>query len=153
VRYAYLLYFPSKCVFSVHNRKIRTQADLDLRFNHAALDLTERGYDFRECDLAACFSAGRQSSHETCCGDLQFLILHVPVGPGSHDLKRTIDPILMSVRRCEIPYDEKGILVDGAKGQILIPVKITLTETHLSWLKSRLPLAVTGIEIGSPRDL
>jgi len=64
-------------------------------------------------------------------------------------MERTVAPILNSVRRCEIPYDEKGVVVDSVKGQVLIPVKITLTETHLSCLKSRLPLAVTGIEVGS----
>jgi len=80
---------------------------------------------------------------------LQFLILHLPLGPGEVDMERTVAPVLISVRRCEIPYDEKGILVDSVKGQVLIPVKITLTETHLSCLKSRLPLAVTGIEVGS----
>jgi len=64
-------------------------------------------------------------------------------------MEGTVAPILSSVQRCEIPYDEKGILMDSVKGQVLIPVKITLTETHLSCLKSRLPLIVTGIEVGS----
>jgi len=80
---------------------------------------------------------------------LQYLILRLPFGPGAVDMKRVVAPILISVRRCEIPYDEKGILVDSVRGQVLVPVKITLTETHLSCLKSRLPAAVTGIEVGS----
>jgi len=64
-------------------------------------------------------------------------------------MERVVAPILVSVRRCEIPFDEKGVLVDSVRGQVLIPVKITLTETHLSCLKSRLPVAVTGLEVGS----
>ena len=80
---------------------------------------------------------------------MQYLILRVPLGPGPVDMEKTVAPILISVRRCEIPYDEKGILVDNVKGQVLVPVKITLSETHLSCLKSRLPLGVTGIEVRS----
>ena len=64
-------------------------------------------------------------------------------------MERVVAPILVSVRRCEIPFDEKGVLVDGVRGQVLVPVKITFTETHLSCLKSRLPVAVTGLEVGS----
>jgi len=39
------------------------------------------------------------------------------------------------------------MIVDMMNGQIRIPVKITLTETHLSCLKNRLPASVSGIEI------
>jgi len=77
---------------------------------------------------------------------LQFLVLQLS---GSIDVQRTVDPILTSVSRCEIPYEESRVIVDMMKGQIHIPVKITLTETHLHCLKTRLPANVTSIEVGS----
>ena len=60
--------------------------------------------------------------------------------------------ILECLHKCEIPYDEREVILDRAERQILVPVKIMITETHLTCLKSRLPAKVTGIEVGSPTN-
>ena len=56
---------------------------------------------------------------------LQFLILQLS---GSIDVPRIVDPILISISRYEIPFEEKGVILDMVKEQIRIPVKIPLTE-------------------------
>ena len=59
------------------------------------------------------------------------------------------DRIMECLHGCEIPYDEREVILDRRAGQILVPVKIMVTETHLTCLKNRLPAKVTGIELGT----
>jgi len=79
---------------------------------------------------------------------LQYLILRLS---GSLDMELA-DRIMECLHRCEIPYNEREVILDGSAGQVLVPVKIMLTETHLICLKNRLPAKVTGIEVGTPTD-
>jgi len=68
---------------------------------------------------------------------------------GSLDMSLA-DRVLECLHKCEIPYDEREVILDRAAGQILVPVKMMVTETHLTCLKNRLPARVTDIELGSP---
>jgi hypothetical protein len=83
--------------------------------------------------MKALFGESLKSLMET--QDLQYLILHLPIGPRVTHMEQTMRAILDSLRMCEIPCDEKGIIVDRAMGQILVPVKVMLTEAHLSCLQ------------------
>jgi len=79
---------------------------------------------------------------------LRYLVLRLS---GSLDMDLT-DRIMECLHGCEIPYDEREVILDRRAGQILVPVKIMVTETHLTCLKNRLPAKVTGIELGTSTD-
>jgi len=61
----------------------------------------------------------------------------------------TADLIVSSVGLCRIPFDERGVILDSANLQVLIPVHIAITGHHIQSLKSYLSDEVASIETGN----
>jgi len=80
---------------------------------------------------------------------LQFLVFRLKREPVTMHI---IYLILSSVSLCKIPFDERGVIVDRINLQILVPVQIAITATHIRSLKSYLSDDVTTIETGRPTD-
>ena len=60
------------------------------------------------------------------------------------------DPILDAANQCKIPFDEREVIVERLNRQILIPIQIAVTNTHIDCLKSYLSDGVTSIEASKP---
>jgi len=81
---------------------------------------------------------------------LQFLVFRLKHRLAAVGMQQTLSAVLQSVCLCKIPHDVKGVIVDGMKGQILVPVQIAITANHIKFLKSYLSDDVASIEAGNP---
>ena len=81
---------------------------------------------------------------------MQFLIFKIKHQLATIAMQETLNAVLKSVTLCKIPFDVKGVIVNGVKGQILVPVQLAITQTHINSLKSYLSDDIKSIEAANP---